>query len=327
MASLMNRIVNRKKLLMETYEKDKLYSPKLARYHLADEVFFRCGVKKISDIYHAKKDKWILDYLEYKLQKIIEKYRLDYNTGDKTENAPPVWICWWDGVECAPPLVKQCIKSIQKNSGSHPVNFITKYNYKDFLEIPKFIIDKVAENKMCIANFSDYLRVSLLEKYGGLWLDATIYCADMIPEEYFSNSFFTCKSLPRESRYISKYRWTSFCLGGWKHNVFFRFFKEALEEYWKTENVSIDYLLVDYIIEVAYRNLPVVKKCMDEVEINNPHRDDLQGAMNEAISGDCWKSVIQKDTVLYKLSWRETYSEKTQNGDKSIYNYFLTMNI
>ena len=33
--------------------------------------------------------------------------------------------------------------------------------------------------------------------------------------------------------------------------------------------------------------------------------------------------IINSNTVLYKLSWRETYSLKTADGEESIYSYFL----
>ena len=45
--------------------------------------------------------------------------------------------------------------------------------------------------------------------------------------------------------------------------------------------------------------------------------------MNEAISRKQFKEIIKPDTILYKLSWRESYSLKTIDGGASIYKYFL----
>lgn len=261
------------------------------------------------------------------LNTIIDKYSNDNDIGIKNENAP-VWVCWWSGEEDAPALVKQCIRSIKRNIGTnHSVNIITEENYTDYLEIPDYILQKVENGTMCIAHLSDYLRVSLLEKYGGLWLDSTIFCAKKVPEEYFDLPLFTCKSEPVESRYLSKLRWTFFCLGGYKHHIFYRFFKEALENYWRTEESAIDYLLIDYLIEIAYNCFPIVKKCFDEIEINNVHRDDLQAAMNRQALSSEFPSILNEDTVLYKLSWREVYSEKAINGKESVYAYFLKMDL
>ena len=84
---------------------------------------------------------------------------------------------------------------------------------------------------------------------------------------------------------------------------------------------------MDYLFETAYRHLPTVRKCMVEVVPNNLHRDDLQAAMNMALPASMWNDIIKDDTTLYKLSWRETYSLETENGEQSIFDYYLNMQI
>lgn len=309
-------------LLINNFKSDCYFSPFYALLRVVDELCGRLHLNKISNIAHKQKDKWILDYLRKRLSYIIQKYRNCDELGVPKENAP-IWVCWWTGEETAPELVKQCIKSIRKQSGSHPVNFIDKNSYSVYIDIPEYMMGKVEEGKMGLAHLSDYMRISLLEKYGGLWLDSTIFCADMVPEAYFELPFFTCKSNPISCGYLSQMRWTTFVLGGWKGNIFYRFMKEALEEYWSKEKVAIDYLFFDYLIELARCEIPEILKCMENVPINNLHRDDLQAAMNQAIGSECFERTISSDTVLYKLSWRETYKSKTKNGHKSIYQYFL----
>lgn len=111
-----------------------------------------------------------------------------------------------------------------------------------------------------MAHFADYLRVCLLYKYGGLWLDATIFCADRIPEDYFEVPFFTCKSEYQESKFISHYQWVTFVLGGWKGNVFYAFMKEAFEIYWENNTSAIDYLFFDELIYIARENVTAIKQ-------------------------------------------------------------------
>lgn len=325
MNNFLFKLKNRYNITKKNWQSDCHFSKKLGALRILDEWGCRLHFLKLSNWAHKKKDDWILQYLYDILEEVIIKYKDDDYIGEREGDAS-IWVCWWSGEENAPDLVKQCIKSIRNNSGIHQVNIITKDTYKNFLSIPTYILDKVENNEMCIANFSDYLRASLLEKYGGLWLDATIFCSTKIPEEYFKIPFFTCKSDPVDCRYISQFRWTSFCLGGWKNNIFYRFFKEAFECYWKMEITAIDYLLVDYIIEIAYRNIPKIRQQIDAVEINNPHRDDLQAAMNRAEPAEMFQTLLKSDTVLYKLSWRESYSLKTSGEKESIYAYFLKRN-
>ena len=176
---------------------------------------------------------------------------------------------------------------------------------------------------MCVANFSDYLRFSLLARYGGLWLDATIFCSQKLPEEFFRMPVFTCRGRTGSGQYFSDYQWTAFCFGGHQGNVMFRFLQAAFDAYWKRHPVSIDYLLVDYLIKLVQNQNEKVGALMGAVPENNLCRDDLQAAMNAALPATEISKIIQQDTVLYKLSWREKYETLTPNGEESVYGVFL----
>jgi hypothetical protein len=180
---------------------------------------------------------------------------------------------------------------------------------------------------MGLAHFADYIRVALLEKYGGLWLDATMFCSSQIPESYFEMPFFTCKSEYQESRYLSHYQWVTFCLGGWKGNMFYSFLKESFEIYWKNVDYAIDYLFFDDLIYFAKEKIDAINKYLENVPINTPHRDDLQAAFNAKLPAKEFWNVIKPDTTLYKLSWRENYSLTTNDGQDTVYKYFLNMQL
>lgn len=195
------------------------------------------------------------------------------------------------------------------------------------MDIPDYILEKVEDKRMGIAAFSDYLRVSLLGKYGGFWIDATIFISREIPQEYFDRPFFTCKYYTGNSSCISASRWTTFCMAGWKNHVFFRFMKDAFETYWFKENAIIDYLLVDYTIYSAYKNINIFRETIDSLENNNAHRNDLARAMVQGKSAELFDSFITDDTVFYKLSWREKYPLKTADGKDTVYSYYLNKEI
>lgn len=323
MADLAARIGKRIRSTCTAFRSDCGFSPYYACLRVADELGGRIGLRKLSANAHEKKDRWILQYLKKDLAAVIEKYATAQDA-DKFRPDAPIWVCWWTGEETAPALVKQCIASIRSHAGEHPVHLITRENFGTYLDIPDYILDKVQSGQMCIANFSDYLRFSLLAQYGGLWLDATIFCAAPLPEDLFRAPLFTCKSPARDCAYISRYRWTSFCFGGHQGGLLFRFMRDAFDLYWQNNPQSIDYLLVDYLIETAYCEIPAVRALLDAVPYNNLHRDDLQAAMNAALPASEFQNVIHPDTVLYKLSWREQYQSITPDGQESIYSFFLS---
>lgn len=322
MNSLFSRISKRLKYTWTAFRSDCNFSLYYACLRLVDEIGGRLGFNQMSDNAHRKKDQWIFQYLEKTIQPVLNELQEADDVGIYVENAP-IWVCWWTGEETAPPLVKKCIASIRENAGNHPVNLITQDNYEEYLSVPAYMLDKVQAKKMGLAHLSDYIRSSLLALHGGLWLDATIFCSQTISEEYFSMPVFTCKSPRQPCRYISELQWTTFVLGGWKENVFYRYLKSAFEFYWKENDTAIDYLFFDYLIEIGRKVIPSISRYLEMILENNLHRDDLQAAMNAALPAEQFGQIITEDTCLYKLSWREKYSEKTTDGKDSIYSYFI----
>lgn len=326
MKKLSSRIKRRIGMICTNFKSDCHFSVYFALLRIVDDVGLRLGFNKISDVAHKAKDKWIIEYLQGCIQPVIMQFRNNSDKGVCEANSP-IWVCWWDSELDAPELVRQCIKSIIKHAGNHPVHVVDKNTYNQYLHIPDDILKKAETGQIKLAHLSDYIRVSLIAQYGGLWLDATVFCAYEISEEYFKQSIFTCKSEPQKSRFISQMRWTTFVLGGWKGNVLYMFLKLAFEIYWKEENMAIDYLFFDYLIELARKNVPAVRQYMDEIPLNNLRRDDLQAAMGLAVSGKKFEDIVQQDTILYKLSWRESFQMKTVDGDESIYAFFLKKEI
>ena len=326
MSNLTKRINKRIKMTKASWKSDIQFSRRYARLRVMDELGGRLGLKKISQSAHRKKEEYIISYLKEELEPLIEEYKGIEEYGVKADNAP-IWVCWWTGLDDAPALVQQCVKSIYKESQNHPVHILTQDNITEYIEIPEYFIEKVQKGTMGLAHLADYIRVSVLNQYGGLWLDGTIFCSDTIPEWYFELPFFTCKSEYRESKYLSHYQWVTFCIGGWKGNVFYSFLKRAFEVYWSQNDTAIDYLFFDYLIFIGKEQIPSIKMLMDSVPLNTPHRDDLQAAFNACLPAEDFDNQLHQDTPINKLSWRETYAEETSDGKQSIYGYFLSLEI
>lgn len=86
-----------------------------------------------------------------------------------------VWFFWWQGMEKAPKLVQDNLERSRRIFFDRKVIVITQENFDEFVEIPRSIIAKVKNKSITLAAFSDILRFALLGKYGGLWMDSTIY--------------------------------------------------------------------------------------------------------------------------------------------------------
>lgn len=102
------------------------------------------------------------------------------NKCENFNNTKPYLFIYWElknNVTQPPEYIQLCMKTIKKNGSLFNVVFLddkTVFNY-----LPDLRTDI---NKLPIALKSDYIRIYLLYKYGGMWLDAdTIMMTDMKP--------------------------------------------------------------------------------------------------------------------------------------------------
>ena len=133
-----------------------------------------------------KKHEVMLEYFEKKFADFFEEYDYEQVLPDvDPELRGRVWVCWWQGIDNAPAIVKKCVESIQKNVHNHKVTIITEDNYKNYVEFPDWIEEKKKKGIISRTHYSDLLRLELLAKYGGIWLDSTFFCVKSDIEEYF----------------------------------------------------------------------------------------------------------------------------------------------
>lgn len=305
----------------------KEYSINLALIRCVGTIFKILRLDTIATILLNKKNKIVLSYLEKKYNYIFLKYKNKKNLFERDENIDnlPIWVCWLDGMDNAPPLIQRCIKSIYEHANNHSVNLITWDNISNYIELPLYIKEKVLKKEMSYAHYSDIIRIFLLEKYGGIWLDATIFCAKDLPEEYFKYPFFSCKSDLPTPGCISNNRWTTFCIGGQKGNILFKVLKEFYIEYWKKERYAIDYLFFDDAIELANRILPEVKMNINQIPQNNIKRDELILRFADIWKYGAVKDLLESDTAIFKLGYREDkFLHKYNNENKlTVYGAFI----
>ena len=102
-----------------------------------------------------------------------------------------IWVLWWQGESNMPFIVKRCYESVLRNSKGHKVILITKSNYTNYVDVPQQIMDKVNEGKMKLAHLSDFIRLQLLVRYGGLWIDSTILVTKPIDDGIFTYPFYS----------------------------------------------------------------------------------------------------------------------------------------
>lgn len=279
---------------------------------------------KISYFLSQKIHNMIIKKLEKDFLYVLDKYR-DYSVKCEYDANSPVWVCWMQGYDNAPIIVKKCIDSI-RISTNHPVNIITKDKIDTFIHLPDYIMEKYNKQIITNAQFSDILRMCLLSQYGGIWIDATIFVPGKLSEKIFQYQFYTCKRKPQKSGYVSNYMWTSFLNGCQKNCIVQKVVNDLFLAYWEKYDYLIDYLLVDYFMMLVYRNLPKAKDLIDNVPYNNLLVEELQNRMSMSFNKEDYDNLLYNSgTFLFKLSWRMKFEEKTVDGNTTYFAQFLEL--
>jgi glycosyltransferase involved in cell wall biosynthesis len=266
----------------------------------------------------------IKNYLTQNYKDILDKYGYVKNERSRDMNIDesPVWICWWDGEKAMPDIVKACYKSACDNAGTHPVKLITRDNYRDFISVPDYIIDKVNKGMISITHLSDILRMCLLHDYGGLWIDSTILVTAELQPFLFEQDLFTLKNSSAISFDMTKYGWTTFLIGGRKENIFFAFMRDILLEYWRKETTIIHYFLMDYCISVGCYKIPVIRNMLKKIPCSNLQVFSMSRCLNKEFDCTVYHQICS-DTNFHKLTWKKSFFSII-NEKKTFYGYILS---
>lgn len=260
--------------------------------------------------FHRGKQAAILAVLQKQfgafLQQEAEKLQADSAAETHSIGNAPVWVLWLQGYEAAPPLVQTCIDSIRRQAGARPVILLTQQNVEKYAQLPPSMQELWLQKKLSVQQYSDYLRSYLLAHYGGLWLDATVYCAASLEQpDWAERCWHTCKMQEPDDThaYISAYRWSVFCMAAAKGGQIPRFLCDFFAEYYRRYDRPIDYLLIDFAIELGYRNVESIRRMVDELPQNNPQLYALAGVLNAPYDEQQWQQMCW-DTQFFKLNHR-----------------------
>lgn len=270
-------------------------------------------------VFHEKDelyDRWHALNLSF-LKKMIVPDMISYVHNSERVVNYRIWTCWWQGEGNMPEIIRMCLNRLKKATDKEVV-VITKNNYAQWIDIPDFLKKRIENKQIGVAHLSDYIRIALLCKYGGLWIDSTVFVIGNIPNEVFDNIFFTIRATSNTHKYIPMGKWNMQVLGSSVTNCkVFVYMKEYLEAYWKKFDRDIDYLFFDYGMQLQYETEEESRKLIDNVPLTNDCMHGLLPLMNQTYDGKKWHEMIQS-TYLFKLTYKTTYVERC-GEDKTFY--------
>lgn len=270
------------------------------------------------------------EYVDKFMEPIVEKYR---NWDNKpvpyvADAKVPVWCCWWQGVEHMPEIVRMCNDRLRQMipEGQTELHMLTAENFKDYVELPQYIIDKFEAGKMSITALSDILRVALLAKHGGFWIDATVFISDRFPTEFITDDYYAQRMYDpvKWSHEACKGRWCGFLMGGKAENVLFLLLRDAFFEWWRVHDSVIDYVILDYFLLAGYKHVPSITAQIDNLPDNNRGVFDMYRKLHLPYSEELYQQLTA-DTNLHKLTYKIDLFKSTNDGNPTLYAHLLNL--
>lgn len=242
-------------------------------------------------------------------QGLEKKYRAILDAFEKSdltlphERSDKIWICWFQGMENAPKLVKKCYESVNKNLRSKEIILITSENMNQYIQFPDYILEKWKEGVITHTHLTDLLRLELLINYGGMWLDATVFCSrpeEEIPDYYFDSDlfFYQCLKPGRDghSTYLS-----SWLMSAKTNNKILMATRKLCYEYWKGNSKMDDYYLLHDFLSIVLDKYEDDWKGVIPVDNATPHILLLR--LFSRYDERLWQAV-KAQTPFHKLSYK-----------------------
>lgn len=276
---------------------------------------------------HAWYIKAVSEYVDSFLSELVNEYRERKDKGVvlSADEKIPIWCCWWQGEDQMPELVKMCHTRLKQviPEDKAELHLITLDNYMQYVDLPDHILEKFSRGIITMTTMSDVLRFHLLDRYGGYWLDATVFFTGAIPQEYFSGTFF-CQRMVSNTE-CAKHEacgcnWCGFSMAGPKGSLIFRFMKDAFSEWWAHYDTIIDYVLIDYMLLTGFQNIPAIRNMIDRVPDNNEDIFEMYQVLNQPYSDALYRRLTQRN-VMHKLTYKMDLQKETPDGQLTLYGY------
>ena len=153
-----------------------------------------------------------------------------------------VWFFWMQGIEEAPEIVKFCLKSLKRNLADRDIVVLNSSNIKEYVELPDYINVKHEKGIISHAKFSDLLRLELLIKYGGTWIDSTVYCSDgQYSHEVMTSDLFVFQRFRKGTKAFGGL--SNWFITSCTNHVILLILRDMLYEYWKRYDCDLNYFI------------------------------------------------------------------------------------
>lgn len=213
-----------------------------------------------------------------------------------------IWFCWLQGLENAPEVVKACHRSLQRNLPDREIIVIDEKNWCEFIDLPDYIIHRREKKQIPSAHFSDLVRLELLIKYGGTWIDSTVFCTgcanDNLNDRLLDTDLFLFQyTQPGSSEWGGIGNWF---ISACTNNDVLVVLRDMLYSYWREHDCVLNYYLFHLFFSMLREVFPEQIAAMPYAYA--PRSLTLVHHWGEQFDETKWKRLTERVT-FHKLTY------------------------
>ena len=267
-----------------------------------------------------KKDMCDYNMIKREYGNLVESAEINWENNEETlgNQEKIIWTCWFQGVESAPAIVKMCLASMKKVFPEFSFVILTDSNIKEYVKMPSYIEEKYRKGLITKTHYSDLVRVTVLEKYGGIWMDATVLCTsnklvhELIEKEKTLFVFKDCFSL---DPYTAMSSWFIYAR---KNNPYLKAVQMMLFEYWKREKHLCNYFLFHICFMVVG---DLKKNAWNEIPTYSSQPPHIMQSELFDIFDENRVNELKDMTSIHKLSYK--FSKENFEKKNTVYTHFI----
>lgn len=234
---------------------------------------------------------------------LFEKYSNKFNK--------KIFIFWDKGWDNIPYLCKVCLQSWKYFNKNWEIVKLDKKNIYDYLD--ENLLKKVCKIKL-VQHQADIIRVNLLKKYGGVWVDATVFCNKPLDEWLFNymNKGFFCFKFNEESG-LHHYKLSNWFLASTKNNYIINNFTKKYNNHW--EDITQDnyfgfHFLFNNLCKIDkkfnnnYKNIKFFDSRKIRVQEKN-FNNNIEFNLSKPVTIEIKKILDDNSIPMYKFSYQK----------------------
>ncbi len=258
----------------------------------------------------------------------VQKFKGSRSSSLEHEHPKVIWWCWLQGIENAPSIVKACFNSLMREfkgsrvqevqglNDGYEIKVIDAENWNEYIELPEYIVKKWEKKQIPPALFTDLLRLELLIKYGGTWIDSTVLCTGNVNDNFLNADLFLFQYTKQGSIPVSISNWF---ISAHSNNEVLIVLRDMLYAYWKDYDCVLGYYIFHLFFAMISKEYPEQIAAMPYGQSQNSLV--LLHHWGEKFDQKKWDKLTSR-VCFHKLAFRVSGNVTKDKGN--YYNYILT---